>query len=113
MKIAKGEKHEVSTLILQTIIFICVTEETNVKILPPRFMKKFYAIINKEFQHSAVIHFADEKVIDIDLFIAVEYHQPILEVCRMLQLKIKNEIEILTGYHVRNVHISVDGLWKK
>lgn len=46
----------------------------------------------------------------IDLKVIVEYGIPIDEVCRNLQYEVKEAIELMTGLHVVEVNIKVEGV---
>ena len=48
-------------------------------------------------------------MIDVDLFIIVEYGVSIIEVCRTIVSNVKYKIESMTGVKVRKVNISVEG----
>ena len=52
----------------------------------------------------------DEAGVKLDLSIIVEYGAKIPDVAWDVQDKVKNEVESMTGYEVKAVNISVDGI---
>jgi uncharacterized alkaline shock family protein YloU len=46
----------------------------------------------------------------IDLRVIVDYGQPIHKVCRELQQNVKEAVETMTGLHVVEVNVKVDGV---
>jgi uncharacterized alkaline shock family protein YloU len=109
----KKSQADMSNLLLQTVISICVTEIGGVKTLPPRLLGKFYSILSKDQLNNAVIQYDMDNNIIIDTFIEVEYSQCIPMKVQELQLLIKKEIEVITGYTVKEVNVYVDGIWVK
>ncbi len=49
-------------------------------------------------------------MLDIDLFIIVEYGISIAEVCKTIGDTVRYKLESMTGIKVRNVNISVEGM---
>ena len=49
-------------------------------------------------------------MIDVDLFIIVEYGISIVEVCKIIKSQVCYKIENMTGAKVRRVNISVEGI---
>lgn len=109
----KKSQAEMSNMLLQTVISICVSDIGGIKTLPPRLLGKFYSILSKDQLNSAVIQYDNQLNITIDIFIEVEYNQCIPVKVKELQELIKKEIEVITGYSVKAVNVYVDGLWIK
>lgn len=109
----KKSQAEMSNMLLQTVISICVSDIGGIKTLPPRLLGKFYSILSKDQLNSAVIQYDNQLNITIDIFIEVEYNQCIPVKVKELQELIKKEIEVITGYLVKAVNVYVDGLWIK
>ena len=55
------------------------------------------------------LRFADD-MLDVDLFIIVEYGISIAEVCRTIVETVRYKLESMTGVTVRRVNISVEGV---
>ena len=51
-----------------------------------------------------------EDMLDVDLYIVVEYGVPISVVCAAIVEVVKSKLESMTGVKVRNVNISVEGI---
>lgn len=51
-----------------------------------------------------------DDMIDVDLFIIVEYGISIAEVCKTIVETVKYKLESMTGVKVRHVNISVEGI---
>lgn len=49
-------------------------------------------------------------MLDVDLFIVVEYGVSISEVCKTIIDTVRYKLESMTGIKVRNVNISVEGI---
>ena len=49
-------------------------------------------------------------MLDVDLFIIVEYGISIAEVCKVIVNTVRYKLESMTGVQVRNVNISVEGI---
>ncbi|WP_339145692.1 MULTISPECIES: Asp23/Gls24 family envelope stress response protein [unclassified Sutcliffiella] len=109
----KKSQTDMSNMLLQTVISICVTDIGGIKTLPPRLLGKFYSILSKDQLNNAVIQYDMENNINIDIFIEVEYSQCIPMKVQELQKLIKQEIEVITGYTVKAVNVYVDGIWVK
>ncbi len=109
----KKSQAEMSNMLLQTVISICVSDIGGIKTLPPRLLGKFYSILSKDQLNNAVIQFDIQNNITIDIFIEVEYNECIPMKVQELQQLIKKEIEVITGYTVKAVNVYVDGLWVK
>lgn len=109
----KKSQTDMSNMLLQTVISICVTDIGGIKSLPPRLLGKFYSILSKDQLNNAVIQYDMDNNIIIDIFIEVEYNQRIPMKVQELQQLIKNEIEVITGYTVKEVNVYVDGIWVK
>lgn len=101
---------DVSTMLLQTVISICVSDIGGIRTLPPRLLGKFYSIIRKDHLNNAIIQYDSDDNILVDIFIEVDYDQCILLKAQDLQQLIKNEIEIITGNTVKAVNVYVDRL---
>ncbi|KMJ58505.1 hypothetical protein AB685_11525 [Bacillus sp. LL01] len=110
LELKKGHE-EMSNMLLQTVISICVNDIDGIKTLPPRLLGKFYSMLSRDQLNSAVIHHDIEDNIIIDIFIAVKYNQCIPKKIKELQQLIKEEIEVITGFKVQAVNVYVDGLW--
>lgn len=104
---------EISTLLLQTITSICISDIEGIMQVPPRLMGKVYSFLKQEQRQSAIIQIEDDDIVTVDVFIAVELYKSIPDICKKLQYLIKQEIEIITGYHVKSVNIYVEAVWKK
>ncbi|MCG1020513.1 Asp23/Gls24 family envelope stress response protein [Sutcliffiella horikoshii] len=109
----KKSQTDMSNMLLQTVISICVTDIGGIKSLPPRLLGKFYSILSKDQLNNAVIQYDMDNNIIIDIFIEVEYNQRIPMKVQELQQLIKKEIEVITGYTVKEVNVYVDGIWVK
>lgn len=109
----KKSQTDMSNMLLQTVISICVTDIGGIKSLPPRLLGKFYSILSKDQLNNAVIQYDLDNNIIIDIFIEVEYNQRIPMKVQELQQLIKKEIEVITGYTVKEVNVYVDGIWVK
>jgi uncharacterized alkaline shock family protein YloU len=109
----KKEQEEMGNMLLQTIISICISDIGGIRMLPPRNLSKLYSIIYKEFSNTAIISFTDKNEVTVEVFIGVEYDLSIPEKCKKLQLLIKQEIEVITGYTVKAVNVNVDEILKK
>ncbi|QFT88739.1 hypothetical protein FIU87_08790 [Bacillus sp. THAF10] len=108
-----SKQDEMSNLILQTVISICVSEFSEIKLLPVGSLNKYYYALTREIRNSANIKINDRNEYTIDLTIAISATPDILGACKKLQLAIKEEIEIITGCKVSNVNLSIEGIWKK
>ncbi|WP_223700357.1 Asp23/Gls24 family envelope stress response protein [Sutcliffiella deserti] len=98
-----------SNILIQTIISICVSEINDIEQIPPRlFGKVSLSIVHKE-DKMAKIQFIKENVVSLEVLVAVKYNTSIPENCKILQKLIKDEIELITGYTVHSVNISVIG----
>ncbi len=53
---------------------------------------------------------AVEEMIDVDLFIVVEYGISVTAVCTSIKEVVRYKLESMTGIKVRNVNISVEGI---
>ena len=51
-----------------------------------------------------------DDMLDVDLFIIVEYGISIVEVCKIIKSQVCYKIENMTGAKVRRVNISVEGI---
>lgn len=51
-----------------------------------------------------------DDMIDVDLFIIVEYGVSIAEVCKTIVETVRYKLESMTGVKVRNVNITVEGI---
>ncbi len=51
-----------------------------------------------------------DDMLDVDLFIIVEYGISVAEVCKTIVETVKYKLEIMTGVTVRRVNISVEGI---
>ena len=51
-----------------------------------------------------------DDMIDVDLFIIVEYGISIAEVCKAISEQVRYNLESMTGVKVRRVNISVEGV---
>lgn len=51
-----------------------------------------------------------DDMLDVDLFIIVEYGVSIAEVCKTIIETVRYSLESMTGIKVRNVNISVEGI---
>ena len=49
-------------------------------------------------------------MLDVDLFIVVEYGISIAEVCRTIESTVRYKLESMTGVKVRKVNITVEGI---
>lgn len=49
-------------------------------------------------------------MLDVDLFIIVEYGISISEVCKTIMDTVRYKLESMTGIKVRNINISVEGI---
>lgn len=49
-------------------------------------------------------------MLDVDLFIIVEYGISISEVCKTIMDTVRYKLESMTGVQVRNVNVSVEGI---
>ena len=49
-------------------------------------------------------------MLDVDLFIVVEYGISVAEVCKTIVEQVKYKLESMTGVKVRRVNISVEGI---
>ena len=49
-------------------------------------------------------------MLDVDLFIIVEYGISIAEVCKTIVQTVRYKLESMTGVKVRRVNISVEGI---
>lgn len=49
-------------------------------------------------------------MLDVDLFIIVEYGISIAEVCKTIAQTVRYKLESMTGVKVRRVNISVEGI---
>ncbi|WP_404449919.1 Asp23/Gls24 family envelope stress response protein [Sutcliffiella horikoshii] len=113
MLVLKKGQEQMSNMLLQTVISICVSDIGDIKLLAPRSVGKLYSIINRDQDNRAVINFDAENKLNIDLFIAIAYNKCIPEKCQELQQLIKKEIEVITGQTVSSIHIYVDAIWIK
>ncbi|MGD7051878.1 Asp23/Gls24 family envelope stress response protein [Sutcliffiella horikoshii] len=113
MLVLKKGQEEMSNMLLQTVIAICISDIDDFKLLPPRSVGRLYSILNRDEINRALIHYNDENNLSIDLFVAIVYNKCIPQKCKELQQLIKNEIEIITGQTVSAVHIHVDAIWVK
>ena len=52
----------------------------------------------------------DGDVLDVDLYIIVEFGISIAEICRTIVEVVRYKLENMTGAKVRNINISVDGV---
>lgn len=111
MEISKGQV-EISTLLLQTITSICVSDIDGIKQIAPRLIGKVYSLLQQEQKQSAIIQLEKEYLVTIDVFIAVAFNTSIPDVCISLQQHIKNEIEVMTGYQVKSVRIYVGEVYR-
>lgn len=55
------------------------------------------------------LHIVDDMV-DVDLFIVVEYGISVSEVCKRISETVKYKLESMVGVKVRRVNISVEGI---
>ncbi|WP_078381023.1 Asp23/Gls24 family envelope stress response protein [Sutcliffiella halmapala] len=101
---------DISTLLLQTITSICVSDVEGIRQIPPRLLGKVYSLFNQEQRHAAIIQIEQENIVTVDVFIAVEFNVSIPTTCETLQELIKQEIEVITGYDVKAVNIYVDAV---
>ncbi|NLP50828.1 Asp23/Gls24 family envelope stress response protein [Bacillus sp. RO1] len=113
MLVLKKGQEEMSNMLLQTVISICVSDIGDIKLLPPRSVGKLYSIINRDQINHAVINYNEENKLCIELFVAVVYNKCIPQKCKELQALIKKEIEVITGETVSEVNIYVDHIWIK
>lgn len=111
MEISKGQV-EISTLLLQTITSICVSDIDGIKQIAPRLLGRVYSLLQQEQKQSAIIQLEKEYLVTIDVFIAVAFNTSIPDVCIRLQQHIKNEIEVMTGYQVKSVRIYVGEVYR-
>ena len=51
-----------------------------------------------------------DDMLDVDLFIIVEYGISIAEVCKTIAQTVRYKLESMTGVKVRRVNISVEGI---
>ena len=51
-----------------------------------------------------------DDMLDVDLFIIVEYGTSIAEVCKTIVQTVRYKLESMTGVKVRRVNISVEGV---
>ena len=51
-----------------------------------------------------------DDMVDVDLFIIVEYGISIAEVCKTIVETVRYKLESMTGVKVRNVNITVEGI---
>ena len=70
----------------------------------------FVEWLGKENLSKGVQIHVEENLIDIDLFIIVEYGISIVEVCKIIKSQVCYKIENMTGAKVRKVNISVEGI---
>ncbi|MGD6871724.1 Asp23/Gls24 family envelope stress response protein [Sutcliffiella horikoshii] len=113
MLVLKKGQEEMSNMLLQTVIAICISDTGDFKLLPPRSVGRLYSILIRDEINRALIHYDDENNLSIDLFVAIVYNKCIPQKCKELQQLIKNEIEIITGQTVSAIHIYVDAICVK
>lgn len=68
------------------------------------------AFLGEESGRRGVLTRVEEGVVDVTLYVAIEYGYPLQEVARQLQKRVKAEIEEMTGLHVRAVDVYVSDL---
>ncbi|MBM7621724.1 putative alkaline shock family protein YloU [Bacillus tianshenii] len=108
----KKRQIEVSTLLLQTITSICVSDIQGIKQISPRLLTKVYSLLQQEQRQSVIIQLDKEGMVTLDIFIAVAYDTSIPDACLRLQKHIKHEIEVMTGYKVKAVRVHVGGVYR-
>ena len=70
----------------------------------------FVEWLGKENLSKGVQIHVEENLIDIDLFIIVEYGISIVTVCNNIKETVRYKIENMTGAKVRRVNITVEGI---
>lgn len=108
----KRGQAEISTLLLQSITSICISDIEGIKPIGPRLFGRVSFLLQQEQRQSAIIQLEKGNSVSLDVIIAIAYNTCIPDACRRLQQHIKKEIEVLTGYRVNSVHVFVGEVYR-
>ncbi len=97
----------ISEEVIAIIAGLAATEVDGVSSMGDGFTKEIIAKLGMKDLKRGVSIQMEEDGTTIDLVINIAYGKPIVEVCKMVQEKVKNAIEAMTGLNVKNVNVRV------
>ena len=100
----------ISDEVISVIAAIAAKSVEGVNSMQSSITGGFVELLGKKNPSKGVKVTVEDNSVEIDLSISVNYGAKINDVAWEIQGKVKNEVESMTGYEVKAVNISVDGI---